>query len=55
MLYMVDSNVLLRLPQRGDPLHAVVRRAIRTLKKSAQQRSIFRFFPIVPLARTFWM
>jgi predicted nucleic acid-binding protein len=32
MLYLVDSNVLLRLLQRGDPLHALVRAALRTLR-----------------------
>ena len=32
ILYLADSNVLLRLPQRADPLHAVVRAALRTLR-----------------------
>lgn len=32
MLYLADANILLRLPQRADPLHAVVRAALRTLR-----------------------
>jgi predicted nucleic acid-binding protein len=32
MLYLVDSNVLLRLFHRTDPLHAVVRNAVSTLR-----------------------
>ena len=32
MLYLVDSNVLLRLLQRSDPQHTVVRAALRRLK-----------------------
>jgi predicted nucleic acid-binding protein len=32
MLYLADSNVLLRLPQRQDPLHSLVRSAVRTLR-----------------------
>jgi hypothetical protein len=32
MLHLVDANVLLRLPQRGDPLHATVRQALGTLR-----------------------
>lgn len=31
MLYLVDSNVLLRLPERLDPNHTLVRTALRTL------------------------
>jgi predicted nucleic acid-binding protein len=32
MLYLADSNVLLRLLLRGDPLHAVTRKALGTLR-----------------------
>jgi predicted nucleic acid-binding protein len=32
MLYLTDSNVLLRLFHRSDPLHALVRNAVRTLR-----------------------
>lgn len=32
MLYLVDTNVLLRLLQRADPLHLVIRTALRTLR-----------------------
>jgi predicted nucleic acid-binding protein len=32
MLYLVDSNVLLRLLQRGNRLHTVVRAALRTVR-----------------------
>ena len=31
MRYLVDSNVLLRLLQRNDPHHSIIRQAIRTL------------------------
>jgi predicted nucleic acid-binding protein len=31
MLYLLDSNVLLRLLHRLDPLHPIVRQALRTL------------------------
>jgi predicted nucleic acid-binding protein len=31
MLSMADSNILLRLFQRSDPLHVLVRNAVRTL------------------------
>jgi predicted nucleic acid-binding protein len=32
MLYLVDANILLRLLQRQDPLHLLVRNALRTLR-----------------------
>jgi len=31
MRFLADSNVLLRLPQRNDPQHLVIRRAFRTV------------------------
>ena|ERR1035437_117981 len=31
MRYLFDTGVLLRLPHRADPLHAVVREAVRSL------------------------
>jgi predicted nucleic acid-binding protein len=31
MLYLLDSNILLRLFHRSDPLHPLVRHALRTL------------------------
>jgi predicted nucleic acid-binding protein len=31
MLWLLDSNVLIRLPHRPDPLHPVVRQALHTL------------------------
>ncbi len=31
MLILVDSGVLLRLMERADPQHAVIRQAVRTL------------------------
>lgn len=34
MLYLLDTGILLRLIQRDDPQHAVVRVAIRELRKS---------------------
>ena len=32
MIYLADTNVLLRLVQRADPRHATIRRAVRRLQ-----------------------
>jgi len=32
MEYLVDTNILLRLVQRNDPLNSVIRNAVRKLK-----------------------
>ncbi len=40
MIYLVDTNVLLRSIQQGDPLHADARRAAATLTRQDQQLSI---------------
>src|SRR5947209_1101668 len=31
MLWLLDANILIRLPHRPDPLHPLVRQALRTL------------------------
>jgi len=40
MLYLVDTNVLLRLAERTHPLHAIARTAIRKLRRSGHQLQI---------------
>ncbi|MDX6578439.1 MAG: hypothetical protein QOE96_4392 [Blastocatellia bacterium] len=40
MIYLVDTNVLLRSIQQGDPMHAAARRAAATLTRQDQQLSI---------------
>src|SRR5262249_18263347 len=42
MLYLVDTNVLLRHVQRSDPQHQVIRVALRTLRQHGEQ---LRFTP----------
>jgi predicted nucleic acid-binding protein len=37
MPYLVDTNVLLRLVQRGDPQHQVIRAVLRTLRQRGEQ------------------
>ena len=33
MRYLLDTGILLRLPDRGDPLHAIVRASVRSLSR----------------------
>jgi predicted nucleic acid-binding protein len=40
MIYLVDTNVLLRSIQQADPMHADARRAASTLTRQDQQLSI---------------
>lgn len=40
MIYLVDTNVLLRSIQQADPMHAHARRAAATLTRQDQQLSI---------------
>ena len=37
MSYLADTNVLLRLVQRGDPNHLVVRSSLRELQQRREQ------------------
>jgi predicted nucleic acid-binding protein len=37
MAYLADTNILLRLLQRGDPDHSVVRSSLRTLQQRREQ------------------
>ena len=37
MPYLADTNVLLRLLQRSDPDHAIIRSALRTLQRRGEQ------------------
>ena len=37
MPYLVDTNILLRLLQRGDPHHQAIRVALRTLRQRGEQ------------------
>lgn len=37
MLYLVDTNVLLRFMDRSHPLHPAIRIAVRTLRQDGQQ------------------
>ena len=41
MIYLADTNVLLRFADRRDPLHPVTRSAVRTLKQEAHQVCTF--------------
>ena len=40
MIYLVDTNVLLRSIQQADPMHADAKRAAATLTRQDQQLSI---------------
>src|SRR5205814_4778278 len=40
MIYLVDTNVLLRSIQQADPMHADAKRATATLTRQDQQLSI---------------
>jgi predicted nucleic acid-binding protein len=42
MRYVLDTNVLLRLPHRLDPLHLVVRGAVRNLRVQGHALVTFR-------------
>jgi predicted nucleic acid-binding protein len=37
MAYLADTNILLRLLQRSDPDHTLVRSALRGLRKAREQ------------------
>jgi predicted nucleic acid-binding protein len=37
MPYLADTNILLRLLQRGDPEHSIVRSSLRTLQQRREQ------------------
>ena len=37
MSYLADTNILLRLLQRGDPEHSIVRSSLRTLQQRREQ------------------
>ena len=37
MSYLADTNILLRLLQRGDPDHSIVRSSLRTLQQRREE------------------
>lgn len=49
MLYLLDSNILLRLYQRNDPLHSLVRHALSTLWSRGD-----RFYYTSQIVGEFW-
>ncbi|HIK08673.1 MAG TPA: type II toxin-antitoxin system VapC family toxin [Oscillatoriaceae cyanobacterium M33_DOE_052] len=40
MIYLVDTNILIRFAHRHDPQHAIVRTAVRNIKQNGHQLQI---------------